>query len=124
MAFRIIHNKSKLTPSNPLFQESGLLPIQERVKFRICSTVYKAMQGHMFHKSNSEYRTRSIIRKDLKVAYSNLCVTRKALPYSGATLYNQLSSQIRKDSTFKTFKTMACNHFYVLSFYIFILLLL
>ncbi len=65
----------------------------------------------MFHKPNSEYRTRSIVGKDLKVPNRNLCVTRKALPYSGATLYNQLPSQIRRASTFKTFKTMSYKHF-------------
>ncbi len=105
----------KLTPSNPLFRESGLLPIQDRVKFRICSTVYKAIQGqtptyisHIFHKSNSEYRTRSKVRKELKVPNRNVCITRNALPDSGATLYNQLPSQIRKASTFKS---MAYKHF-------------
>ncbi len=30
MAYRIIHNKPKLTPSNPFFQENGLLPIETR----------------------------------------------------------------------------------------------
>ncbi len=45
MALRVIHNKPKLTPSISLFRESGLLPIQGRVKFRIYSTVYKAIQG-------------------------------------------------------------------------------
>ncbi len=29
MAFRIIHNKPKLIPSNALFQENGLLPIKK-----------------------------------------------------------------------------------------------
>ncbi len=118
MALRIIHDKPNLTPCNPLFQEGGPLPIQERVKIRICSTVYKTIQGqtptyisHMFHKSNSEYRTKGIVGKDLKVPNRNLCATRKALPYSGAILYNYLPSHIRKCSTFKTFKTMAYKYF-------------
>ncbi len=62
MALRIIHKKPKLTPSNPLFQESGLLTGSSSEY--VHNTVYKAIQGqkptyisHMFPKSNSEYRT-------------------------------------------------------------------
>ncbi len=84
MTLKIIHNKPKLTLSNPFFQECGCLPIKERVKLRICSIMYKAIQGqaptnisHIFHKSNSEYRTRSIVRRDLKVPNRNMCITRK-----------------------------------------------
>ncbi len=70
----------------------------------------------MFHKSNTEPEC---------TCNSNLyvqCNKKKALPYSGAILYNQLPSQIRKASnTVKPSKPWYTNIYFLLSFIFFIL---
>ncbi len=74
----------------------------------------------MPHKIKLGVQNEKYSKKQSEGAYnSNMCLTRKALPYSGATLYNQLPSQMRKASTFKSFKTMAYKYVmcYVFIFY-------
>ncbi len=117
MALRVIYDKPKITSSEPLFKQSGLLPVQKRYLLRTSITVYKAMHGlapayisAMFQQKNGR-TTRSSTRGDLCIPSSNLCVTRKALPYSGANIYNSLPCHIRQSSTLNSFKTHAYKYF-------------
>ena len=106
-----------MTPSQPLFQQSGLLPIQDRVRFRTVCTVYKALNGltpeymsNMFNIKSGRV-SRSTTRRDLCVPPERLCTTRKALPYNGAIEWNLLSQSIRESVSFNQFKTSAYKHF-------------
>ncbi len=45
MALRIIMNVPKLTHSVPLFNECEIMTIQNRVKFRTATLVYKSLNG-------------------------------------------------------------------------------
>ena len=120
MALRIIYDKPKMSASKPLFKESGLLPIQERVKLRTVTMVYKSVNNtapqyisDMFKiKSAHQTRvTRSSTRQDLCIPKAKLTLTRKALPYSGATLYNKLPLNVRGAMTLKDFTTKAYQHY-------------
>ena len=45
IALRVVYDKSKYTSSGPLFQESHILPVDYRVKYRIAIMPYKAING-------------------------------------------------------------------------------
>ncbi len=128
LALRIIYDKPqytidpktkkvKPTPSEPLFKASGTLPIQNRVKLRTAVFVHKSKNGmtpeyitEMFKQKDTRF-TRTIDRRDLAVPKANLCVTRKALPYSGAVVYNALPADIKSANTIMQFKTLAYKHY-------------
>ena len=113
IALRVIYDKSRYTSSDPLFQESYILPIDYRVKYRITITTCKAINGlapnyicEMFRplSSVSKRTTRSTIRNDLWTPNFKLNVTRKSLSYSGAVIYNSLPEDIRNAQTISIFK--------------------
>ncbi len=99
MILTLIMNVSNLRHSAPLFHQCGVMPIQNRVKFRTVTTVYKSLNGltpnymkNMFEKvSNITTRsTRLSTTNSLYIPKRNLCVSQRALCYSGVTLYNTL----------------------------------
>jgi hypothetical protein len=117
MAVRIICDKPRLTSSEPLFKECGILKVSDRVKLRSLTTVYKALHDEtpsyvtdMFRRV-STVNTRST-RNSLKFdqLYVNpkekLCIRRKALAFSGAMLYNELPDEIKQANSVKEFKTL------------------
>ena len=67
----------------------------------------------MFHlkSANLTRVTRSTTRQDLCIPKAKLTLTREALPYSGAILYNNLPLNIRGAKTFKDFTTKAYHYF-------------
>ncbi len=96
------------------------MTIQNRVKFRTATLVYKSLNGltpiymaNMFQKdvNVSTRNTRSSQSNKLYVPRRDLCVSRKSLRYNGAILYNTLNSKIQecdslgafKDKVFKSF---------------------
>ncbi len=96
MVLRLIVNVPNLTHSAPLFHQCGVMPIQNRVKVRTVTTVYKSLNGltpdYMKNKLEkvSNITTRSTClssSNSLYIPKLNLCVRQRALRYSGATLY-------------------------------------
>ncbi len=88
MALRIIMNVSKLTHSAPLFNECEIMSIQNRVKFRTATLVYKSLNGltpiymaNMFQKvaNLSTRNTRSSQSNKLYVPRRGVCVSRRSL---------------------------------------------
>ncbi len=88
MALRIIMNVPKLTHSAPLFNECDIMTIQNRVKFRTATLVYKSLNGltpiymaNMFQKvaNVSTRNTRSSQSNGLYVPRRDLCVSRRSL---------------------------------------------
>ena len=65
----------------------------------------------MFKKNATSRVTRSSVREDLIVPKSDLCVSRKALLYSGAIIYNSLPNDIKVANNIMQFKTLAYKHY-------------
>ncbi len=118
MVLRLIINVATLTHSAPLFHQCGVMPIQNRVKFRTVTTVYKSLNGltpdymkNMFEKV-SNITTRSTCLRTTNNIYipkRNLCVKRRALCYS-ATLYKTLDSSTESCSFLSSFKHRAFKY--------------
>ncbi len=88
----IIMNAPNLTHSAPLFHQCRAMPIQNRVKFRIVTSVYKSLNGltpdymkDMFERvADVSVRSSLSATNNVYVPNRTLCIT--ALPYSGANL--------------------------------------
>ncbi len=120
MALRLIMDVPRLTHSASLFQKCGVMPIQNRVKFRSVTFVYKCLNGltpdymkDMFQKVSdvSQRTTRSSVNNQLYIPNRHLCVSRRALSYSGATLYNMLNDDIKSSVSLASFKHKAYKYF-------------
>ncbi len=120
MVLRLIMNIHNLTHSAPLFHQCGVMPIQNRVQFRPVTTVYKSLNGltpdymkNMFGKvSNITTRsTRLSTNNSTYIPKHNLCVSRRVVRYSGATLYNTLDLSTQSSSSLSSFKHRAFKHF-------------
>jgi len=118
---RLIYDKSKYTSSGPLFEESNVLPIEYRVMFMIATMVYKSLNGltpayisDMFKPLSSVFKrtTRNSSKHYLWVPTKyKLSITRKGLPYSGATIYNTLPEDIKTVKSIKLFKHKLHKYF-------------
>ncbi len=102
------------------FHQCGVMPIQNRVKFRTVTTVYKSRNGltHDCRKTTfesvSNISTRSprlSTTNSLYIPKRNLCVSQRALHYSGATLHNTLNSSTQSCSSLSSFKHRTFKHF-------------
>ena len=120
MALRLIMDVPKLTRLAPLFKECGILPIQDRVKFRSVVMVYKTMNGltptymaKMFTEVSevSTRQTRSSQSKKLYIPKRNLCISRQSFRYMGAILYNELDTDTQSCTSLSSFKHRAYKHF-------------
>ncbi len=120
MVLRLIINVPNLTHSASLFHQCGGNAIQNRVKFRTVTTVYKSLNGltpdamkNMFEKL-SNITTRSTClstTNSLYIPKRNLCVSRRAQHYSSAILYNTLDSSTQSSSSRSSFKYRDFKHF-------------
>ena len=109
-------DKTKLEHSEPLFRQCSLLTIQDRIKLRTGTMVYKSIHNQtpsyltefFTEKSTVSCRvTRSSDNTDeLYVPNFKLTVTRKTLRYNGAKYYNSLDNSIKSAKSAKSFKTM------------------
>ncbi len=120
MVLKLIMNVPNLTHSVPRFHQCGVMPIQNRIKFRIVTTVYTSLNvltpdymKNMFEKvSNITTRSRRLsTTNSLYIPKCNLCVSQRALRYSGATLNNTLDSSTQSCSSLSSFKHRAFKHF-------------
>ncbi len=119
MVLRLIMNVPNLTHSAPLFNQCGILPIQNSFKFLTVTTVYKSLNGltpdymkNMFEQI-SNITTRSTClstTNSLYISKRNLCVSRRALPNSGATLYNTVDLSTQSCSSLSSFKHRTFKH--------------
>ena len=120
LILRLIYDKSKLSPSKPLFEQSNILPIKYRVMYRIVCLVYKSLNSmtpdyltDMFKPLStvSQRQTRSTTNMELWVPKHKLSITRCGFKYSGAYFYNMLPPKIRSSSSFPAFKWRAHEMF-------------
>ena len=109
LLLRLIYDKSKFSPSKPLFEQSNILAIKYRVMYRIVCLTYKSLNGMTpGYLTNllkplstvSQRQTRSTANMDLWVPNYKLSITRCGLKYTGAHFYNMLPSEIRSSSSF------------------------
>ncbi len=120
MALRINMNVPKLTHSAFLFNECEIMTIQNSVKFRTATLVYKSLNGltpiymtNMFQKvaNVSTRNTRSSQSNRLYVPRRDLCVSSRSLRYNGAILYNTLNSKIQECDSLGAFKYKVLKSF-------------
>jgi hypothetical protein len=121
MALRLIMNVPRLTHSAPLFEECGIMTIQQRVRYRSATLVYKTLTEvtpeymHGMFKPIGDISSRttrqSIDTTKLYVPKMDLCVSRRAIRYSGAVIYNTLDQHTRQSQSLGIFKTRAYKHF-------------
>ncbi len=116
LILRLIYDKSRLSPSKSLFEQSKILPIKYRVMYRTVCLVYKSLNSmtpdyltDMFKPLStvSQQHTRSTTNMELWVPKYKLSMTRCGLKYSGAYFYNMLPPKIRSSSSFPAFKRRA-----------------
>ena len=88
------------TPSHGLFMELRIMPLEDRFKFRILTTVIKALNEcappyimNMFSIMSDQNRmnTRSCTRKDMQIPKVRLDLTKQGLRYQEACLYNLIN---------------------------------
>jgi hypothetical protein len=116
------YDQPRLTSSGPLFKAAKVLPIHaaKSQAIRTAIMVFKARNqlvqeyicGLFQLKSSVTNRvTSSSADNDLWVPRNKLAIRRKALPYSGATLYNSLPLEIRNSSSLASFKIRTYQYF-------------
>ena len=120
MALRLIMNVPNLTHSAPLFKECQIMPIHQRAQYRTATMVFKIIHGltpsYMSElvkcmNNVSTRTTRYSQANKLYVPNRKLCVSRRALRYNGATLYNSLDRKIQDCTTLNAFKYQAYKSF-------------
>jgi len=113
IALRVIADEPPRTSSLPLFKRLRVMPIGERVKYKMTAITYKALHEvapdyicDMFsYVSDTHTRTtRASTNGDLSLPNAKLKLRRNALSYQGAKLYNDCDTNIRNAGTIKTFK--------------------
>ena len=126
---RMILDKSWDHPSNPLFNELNLLPLQSRITYHVALPVFKIhyylapnyLNTILLFTSNSRYELRSESRCHLaqpkkKSYYSNLTLQSLSTP-----IWNNISELIKYAITVNTFKSMLKKAYflYILNRYIY-----
>ena len=120
MALRLTMDVNRMTPSLPLFKFCEVLPIQQRVKYRTVTLVYKSLHdlvpaymSDMFCNQSevSTRATRYSLNNKLYVPRKNLCVSRKSLNYNGAIEFNKLPSQMQESNTLSSFKCQVFKYY-------------
>ena len=112
-AARLILNKDLSSPSAELFQQLGWLRFDERVIYRKCTLMYKALHNlaptylsnkftytHNIH----SFDLRSATNQTLYVPKPNLEIYRRSLSYSGPKLWNALPESVRNAPSLGSFK--------------------
>ena len=86
-----------MTPSQDLFMELHIMPLEDQFKFRILTTVIKVLNEctppyimNMFSIMSDKNRmnTRSCTCKDMRIPKVRLDLTKQGLHYQGACLHN------------------------------------
>ncbi len=119
ISLRLIMNVPNLTHSAPLFKDCQVMHIQDRVKFRIVTMVYKTLHSltprymKEFLTYQSEMSTRNTRYSKVKKLYEpkqNICVSRRAHRYNGCIEFNKLPSDIQDCKTLASFKYKAFKY--------------
>ena len=110
-AVRLITDEHYRAHTKILFPKLNIMPIHDRVNYRLASTVHKALlqQTPAYITSMFERETRTATRNmrenALKVPKRRLDVSRRGLAYKGPILYNELNSNITNAPTIELFRT-------------------
>ena len=110
----------------PYYKKAHILPIKERIFFKVCLLVYKIMNGSAppyLHElverdCNEAGRTRSTSTSDEyrlkvpKMPIINTSLMSRRFSYYAPTSWNSLPLEIRSISTIYTFKRILKNHLY------------
>ncbi len=113
MSLRLFMNVPNLTHSAPLFKECQVMPIQDQVKFRTVTMVYKILHSltptymRELFTYPSEMSTRNTMYSKVNKWYITkqiVCVRRRALRYNGCIEFNKLPSDKQDCKTLASFK--------------------
>ena len=118
-AARVILDQPFDAPSAPLFNQLKWMTIFERVEYKTLVTMYNTLNNgpeYLTSKfSITDYscrQLRSCTNKLLQVPKPNLEIYRKAISYSGASLWNTLPLNIRTAPSLNVFKSLYLKYKY------------
>lgn len=112
-AARLILNKDLSSPSAELFNQLGWLRFDERVRYRKCILMYKALNNlaptylsNKFTYAHNMHNLdlRSATNQTLYVPKPTLEIYRRSLTYSGPKLWNTLPESVRNAPSLGSFK--------------------
>ena len=113
LALRIIADEPRRTSSLPLFRRYRVMPITDRLTYRINSLVFKSMNGmapdylsDMFTLVSASHgrRTRASTNGDLAVPRHKLNLRKNTLAIRGPQLFNDCDNSIKMSGSMQTFK--------------------
>ena len=110
-AVRIILSKNKHEHALPIFKELNILPLQEFIKLRRASYMWKLKNGILpvtlskcFQKNNSEI-SRRIFPNSYILPYPRLEYAKRHINYSGVILWNtEINDSLKQSTSMKTLK--------------------
>ena len=124
-AARLIFGTSKFSHITPLIRDHlHWLRIPERINYKLCLMVFKALQGMAPSyitelcqlASTAEHDTRSSNKKRLYVPRHTTKFGDRAFCIAGPTAWNSLPADVRICSSLQTFKTKLKTHFFQKSY--------
>ena len=122
-AARIITGVRKYDHITPILRdELHWLPVTQRITFRLCLTVYKALHGmtpsyiaefcHPVAATHYRSRLRSATYGDLVVPRNCLELGKRAFAVAGPTVWNNLPLSVRLTPSITTFQTALKTHLF------------
>ena len=113
---RIIMQKNRNTPSNPLFQRLNLLKINEINEYCTALYVYKAINNHIYSpisfrfRHNMNYALRNNNQNQLEVPFVRLSHSQLFIHVRGPNVWNNIPLTLRRSRTLHTFKRNFKKH--------------
>lgn len=102
------------TPSNQLFQDSGIVPIQKRIQYHQSLLMFKSKIGLVpeylsnlvMPASNLNYTSRFSNSDNFIIPKPKTELFRSSFSYSGPKIWNTLPLEIKKSNNIKEFKSL------------------
>ena len=118
---RIILDENYRSDTGPLVKFLKILPIFDRINFRICTMAYRALHEQLPVNIKNIFKplstlnrrcTRQTTQEHLFVPNFKLNVARNSMNYIGPTLYNHLNQELKSSSSLSLFKRKYIDFFW------------
>ena len=119
-AARLILQKSRRHEATPLLYQLHWLPVQERIKYKAASMVYKCLDGsapEYLQQLLTVYTPARSLRSSnahqrLKIPKTRLKAGQRTLSHFGATTWNNLPTNVKMSSSSPIFKRNLKTHLF------------